>query len=63
MLNKPCVLLKDDRLVKRPRSTFMYFSSDRRDSGDFKHMTIGETSLRIADEWKNLTESEKEVCY
>ncbi|KAJ5714122.1 uncharacterized protein N7483_011303, partial [Penicillium malachiteum] len=59
-LGKTCSLLKDDRLVKRPLSSYLIFSRERTGSGDFKHMQVAEISVRTANEWKNLTESEKE---
>lgn len=60
LLNKPCRLIKDERLVKRPGTAYIQFAKERNQSGDFKHMPVPQISLRIRDEWNNLTESEKE---
>ncbi|KAJ5740768.1 hypothetical protein N7493_000640 [Penicillium malachiteum] len=59
-IGKPCVLLKDDRLVKRPLSSYMIFARERIASGDFKHLQVADISGRASNEWKNLTASEKE---
>ncbi|KAJ5249043.1 hypothetical protein N7468_000494 [Penicillium chermesinum] len=53
-------LLKDDRLVKRPMNAYMQFQIERRSGGDFMHLRIDETSSRISEEWKNMTERERE---
>ncbi|KAJ5160432.1 uncharacterized protein N7482_007436 [Penicillium canariense] len=52
--------IQDDRLVKRPMTTFFYFLSERHGSGDFKHMAVKDVALRTADEWKSMTDSEKQ---
>ena len=59
--NKQVRLIKDDRLVKKPKNAFMIFSSERRSAGDFMHLRAVDTSTRISEEWKNMTEREKEV--
>lgn len=53
--------IKDDRLVKQPRSSYLQFAQDRYGSGDFAHMTVAETSKLVAREWKALDASEKKV--
>lgn len=61
LLNKRMLPLKDDRLVTRPRTSYILFSNGRRESGDFMHLELADTSSRIAEEWKNMTAQEKEV--
>lgn len=39
----------------------MLFSTDRQSSGDFANIKIADRSKLIAQEWKSLSESEKEV--
>lgn len=53
--------IKDERLVKRPLSAFFIFMKERLASGDFKHLTGREVTPRISAEWKNMTETEKQV--
>ncbi|KAE8372917.1 hypothetical protein BDV26DRAFT_273128 [Aspergillus bertholletiae] len=52
--------LRDDRLVKRASSSYVIFYLERTGQGDFKHMAVKDISARVAEEWKGLTESEKE---
>ncbi|KAJ9297222.1 transcriptional regulator family: HMG [Paecilomyces variotii] len=56
-------LLSDDRLVKRNPSPWALFLKERFESGDFKHMSLQEASARAGEEWKGLTESEKQKYY
>ena len=51
----------DERVVKRPRSPYVYFLQDRFASGDMKNMKILETTPLIAREWKALTAAQKKV--
>jgi hypothetical protein len=53
--------IRDDRQVKLPSSSFRLYLSERYESGDLKHMAIGDAAARIAQEWKGLTDREKEV--
>lgn len=53
--------LKDDRQIKRPTSAFFKFSIDRRNSGDFKGISLGESAKLITKEWKETSASEKKV--
>ncbi|KAJ5691314.1 hypothetical protein N7488_012049 [Penicillium malachiteum] len=59
-IGKPCTLLKDERLVKRPLSSYMIFAQERVASGDFKYMQVADISGRTSSEWKSLSESEKQ---
>lgn len=54
--------IKDDRLVKQPRSAYVQFTVDRFASGDFAHMTVPESAKLIGREWKALNASEKKAC-
>lgn len=54
--------IDDDRLVKRPRTSYLIFLTERTSHGDFKHMAVKDIAVRVAEEWKGLTSSEKEVC-
>lgn len=60
---KSIQLIKDDRLVKQSPSAFIYFNSERRASGDFKHMAFAEAARLAAKEWKALSASEKKVSH
>lgn len=57
----PVHLIKDDRIVKHQRNAYSFFVTDRWASGDFKHMTLAESSRLIAKEWKELSASDKQV--
>jgi hypothetical protein len=54
--------IKDERQVKRPDSGYLKFSADRRASGDFKHITLPESTKLITQEWKELDAGDKKVC-
>ncbi|KAI9878992.1 MAG: hypothetical protein M1830_009921 [Pleopsidium flavum] len=51
--------IRDDRLVKRPTTSYAQFLKERIDSGDLKHMKIAEMSRLVAREWKGLNSGEK----
>jgi hypothetical protein len=53
--------IKDDRLVKPPVGSYIYFATDWLQSGDFKHLSFKERSDRVNIEWENLPEQEKQV--
>ncbi|KAK5120526.1 hypothetical protein LTR85_006181 [Meristemomyces frigidus] len=52
--------IHDERAVKRPLSAFAQFTTNRHASGDFKNITLPERSKLIAQEWKALSENEKD---
>jgi len=54
--------IKDERRVKLARSAWTFFCSERRSSGDFKDISVTDASKLLAEEWKALTDSEKQVC-
>jgi hypothetical protein len=41
---------------------YLQFSLERRASGDFKAIALGDSSKLIGQEWKALSEAEKQVC-
>lgn len=53
--------IDDSRLVKRPRTSYLIFLTERTSQGDFKHMAVKDIAVQVAEEWKGLTSSEKEV--
>lgn len=55
--------IQDERLVKTPISAYLWFVKERHESGDFKHLPVKDAALRLAGEWKDLTDSEKQVSY
>ncbi|KAJ5587762.1 uncharacterized protein N7459_003527 [Penicillium hispanicum] len=59
ILDKSLQLIKDERLVKKPATAFALFCKDRHASGDLKHMSMKDSSARITEEWKSMTDAEK----
>ncbi|GIJ84019.1 hypothetical protein Asppvi_002852 [Aspergillus pseudoviridinutans] len=53
-------LLRDDRQVKRPRTAYLLYMLDRTAEGDFKYMKAKDIAVRVTEEWKGLTSTEKE---
>jgi hypothetical protein len=53
--------IRDDRLVKGTQTSYNIYTRERYNSGDLKHMPITDATHRIAEEWKGLTDQEKEV--
>lgn len=51
--------LHDSRLVKRPRTAYLLYFTERFEHGDFKHMGAKDMIIRVAEEWKGLTDAEK----
>ncbi|KAL8645957.1 MAG: hypothetical protein Q9226_007065 [Calogaya cf. arnoldii] len=51
--------LRDERLVRRPRTSFMAFRMDRHRSGDFTGVNAIEAGKRIGAEWRELSDSDK----
>ncbi|KAL1961622.1 hypothetical protein VTN77DRAFT_1372 [Rasamsonia byssochlamydoides] len=52
--------IKDDRQVKMPKTPYNSYCKERFQSGDLKHMSITDAARRITEEWKGMTEQEKE---
>ncbi|RHZ60238.1 uncharacterized protein CDV56_108797 [Aspergillus thermomutatus] len=59
--NKSLPLLRDDRQVKRPRTAYLLYMLDRTAEGDFKYMKAKDIAVRVTEEWKGLTTTEKEA--
>ena len=53
--------LQDDRKVRKNRSAYQFFFMERIHSGDFSGIGVSDTTRRVAQEWKALSVSEKEV--
>lgn len=53
--------IKDDRQIKRPNSAYFKFGIERRESGDFKGIPLGEAAKLITKEWNELSAGEKKV--
>ena len=56
--SKKVTLIKDDRLVKKPLSPFIIFYQEQRDTS---RSDVANLTQAAAHEWKNLSESAKEV--
>lgn len=54
--------LSDERIPQRPRSSYLYFSLDRMNSGDLKGVAFADRGKLIGTEWKALPAGEKKVC-
>ncbi|KAL4935206.1 hypothetical protein BDV06DRAFT_133566 [Aspergillus oleicola] len=57
---KKVTLIKDDRLVKRPTSAWIYFYTENRDPNVSK---VADSSKAVASEWRSLSESQKAKYY
>lgn len=55
--------ITDERVVLRPRNSFIQFALNRMDSGDFKNIHATDRMKLIGQEWKALSEDEKSVRY
>ena len=55
--------LHDERQVKRPVAAHSLFVQDRYASGDMRGMSIADSMRLIMKEWKELSDSEKQVRY
>jgi hypothetical protein len=56
-------IIKDERQVKRATTSFVQFSISRQASGDFKHIAVSERAKLLSQEWKALSDEEKQVRY
>ncbi|KAL9610709.1 MAG: hypothetical protein Q9167_004601 [Letrouitia subvulpina] len=54
--------LHDERLVKRQKSAYNLFHSQRYSSGDFQGLKVTEAAKLIGDEWNKLSTIEKKAC-
>jgi hypothetical protein len=48
-------------MPKKYLSSYLIFSASRQESGDFKNIAVPERAKLIGQEWKALTQEEKEV--
>lgn len=55
--------LQDDREVKRLKTSYNYFSTERFKSGDFSGITVVDAAKRIGQEWSALSAAEKKVSH
>lgn len=53
--------IRDDRLIKKPTTAYMAFTTERLSSSEFKHKNGKESLVAIANEWKDVSESDKQV--
>lgn len=53
--------IRDERQIKRPNSAYFKFGIERRESGDFKGIPLGEAAKLITKEWNELGAGEKKV--
>lgn len=53
--------LSDERRPKRPTTAYLNFGIDRQSSGDFANIKVTERSKLISQEWKALSQNEKDV--
>ncbi|PPJ60292.1 hypothetical protein CBER1_01319 [Cercospora berteroae] len=52
--------LSDERRPKRPTTAYLNFGIDRQSSGDFANIKVTERSKLISQEWKALSQNEKD---
>lgn len=53
--------IKDERRAKRPLTAYVQFTINRNATGDFRNIKISERAKLIGQEWKTLSEDEKQV--
>jgi len=53
--------IKDERQVKQAVPPYVQFCVSRHASGDFKHIKIPERAKLLSQEWKALSDEEKQV--
>lgn len=54
-------LIHDERLARAPAGQYILFTKERYNTGDFKHLKLVDAVKLIADEWKALSASERQV--
>ncbi|RAL00369.1 HMG-box domain-containing protein [Aspergillus ibericus CBS 121593] len=58
--NKKFFPIHDARLVKRAKIAYLFYAESRHQAGDLKHMPVPERGVQIAEEWRGLTDAEKQ---
>lgn len=53
--------IDDDRIPKQPASAYIAYSVQRMATGDFKNILPTDRTKLVAEEWKELDQSEKRV--
>ncbi|KAI9738687.1 MAG: hypothetical protein M1834_008192 [Cirrosporium novae-zelandiae] len=52
-------LIKDDRLVKHPRTGYIYFVMERHSSGDLKNVEVSQLGKLFSREWNGMSNEDK----
>jgi len=53
--------IEDERKPKRALTAYFIFNTSRQESGDFRNIAVPERAKLLGQEWKALSEEEKEV--
>ena len=53
--------IEDERKPKRALTAYFIFNTSRQESGDFRNISVPERAKLLGQEWKALSEDEKEV--
>jgi hypothetical protein len=61
-VEKGMAQIPDPRLPKRPAGAMLLFMRERHQSGELRHIELGEATKLLAQEWKALSAEEKKVC-
>lgn len=62
-VEKGTAQIHDPRVPKRPAGAMLLFMRERHQSGELRHIELGEATKLLAQEWKALGAEEKKVCY
>lgn len=54
--------IQDDRQPKAPSNAYIFFHRARRGSGDFANVQAVDALKQVANEWKSLTNVDRQVC-
>lgn len=53
--------LHDERAVRKVMTSYAFYMKERINSGDLKHMLAMDIGSQVAQEWRGMTDAEKEV--
>lgn len=53
--------IRDERVVRQPESSYLFFYNSRWKTGDFKGIPVREAAKLASQEWKALSAAEKQV--